>query len=99
MRHLILIVLAALLVGCGGPESKAIEACKVEIANKSGDKNYALDEADMAAKATREADDVIRIQSTITFDPGMPREVKQTFDCRVRMSGEAPTVIALSFIW
>jgi hypothetical protein len=87
MRHLLLILLAALLAGCGGPESKAIEACKVEIANKSGDKHYALDERDMAAK------------STITFDPGMPREVKQTFDCRVRMSGEAPTVIALSFIW
>lgn len=99
MRHSILILLAALLAGCGGPESQAIDACKAEIANKSGDKNYALDEADMAAKATREADEVIRIQSSITFDPGMPREVKQTFDCRVRMTGGTPTVIALSFVW
>jgi hypothetical protein len=99
MRHLIVILLAVVLAGCGGPEADAIAACKAEIAVKSGDKNYALDEADMAAKATREGEDVIRIESTIVFDPGMPREMKQTFDCRVRMSGETPTVIALSFIW
>lgn len=99
MRHLIVILLAVLLAGCGSDESRAVQACKAEIANKVGAKQWTVDDADMAAKAKREADDVIHIQSTITFDAGMPREVKQSIDCRVRMSGEAPTVIALSFIW
>lgn len=99
MRTLMLIALASLLAACGGKESEAIAACKAEIGRKVDNSNFALDEADMAAKATREGENVVRIQSTITFDPGLPKEVKQTFDCRARVSSDGTDVIALQFIW
>lgn len=99
MRILIAIAAAALLAACGGSESDAVAACKAEIAGKVEGRNYTLDEADMAAKATREGEDIVRIQSGITFDAGMPKEEKQTFDCRVRISDAGATVISLQFIW
>lgn len=99
MRPLILLLLVSALAGCGSPHSKAVDACKTEIAAKVAGKQFALDESDMAAKATVEPDGLVRIQSGITFDPGMPREVKQTFDCRVRVADGTATVISLGFIW
>jgi hypothetical protein len=99
MRTLMLIALASTLAGCGSKESEAVAACKAEIQRKVENANFALDEADMAAKARREGENVVRIQSTITFDPGLPKEVKQSFDCRARVSADGADVIALQFIW
>ena len=98
MRILTLIAFAALLGACGGGESAAVAACKAEIARKVENQNFQLDEADMAAKASRSEDEV-RIQSSIVFDAGLPKEVRQTFDCRVRVSGDSADVISLQFIW
>ena len=93
------LLLAAVLAGCSSKESQAVSACEAEIASKLGDKPYQIDQADMTAKATSEEGDMIRIQSGITIDPGLPREDKQTFDCRVRITDGRADVISLSFIW
>lgn len=99
MRILILIAAAALLAACDGQNSRAVAACKTEIAGKVEGQDFRLDEADMAASATREGEDTIRIQSSILIDPGQAKEVRQTFDCRVRISDSRADVIALQFIW
>lgn len=100
MRILWLLALITLLGACGGgPEDRAVAACEKEIGAKFSDKTFAVDQADMRAKATPDGEGVYRIQSAITFDPGLPREVKQTFDCRVRISGDNADVITLTFIW
>jgi hypothetical protein len=55
----------------------------------------------MTAKAKAEGEDVIHVQSEITFDPGLPRELKQVFDCKARFVAgkEMPDVISLTFTW
>jgi hypothetical protein len=98
----LLIFVALLLTACGGSrENLAIAACERAIASRITDKQFQIDRADMAANARAEADEVIRIQSKIVFDPGLPREETQTFDCRVRFSADKrePDVISLSFVW
>ncbi|MCK7594387.1 hypothetical protein [Pseudomarimonas salicorniae] len=99
MRILMVIAATTLLAACGGQEGAAVSACKAEIASKLEGQNFALDEADMASKATVETDGILRIQSGITFDPGLPKEVKQTFDCKVRIRDGEAEVISLQFIW
>jgi len=103
MRKVLSLITAALLTGllagCSSKESEDVAACEAEIASKHGDKKYQVDHADMTAKATTEEGDVIRIQSGITIDPGLPREDKQTFDCRVRFTDGRADVISMSFIW
>ena len=103
MRLAILILtLATLLSACGGGrEGLAVDACERAIAARITDKPFQIDRSAMAAAATREGEDVIRIQSPIVFDPGLPREETQTVDCRVRFTADKrePDVIALSFVW
>ncbi len=99
MRMVLLIAVIGVLAACGGKESEAVAACKAEIGRKVEGGNFRLDESDMAANAVRESEDMIRIQSGITIDPGMPKEVKQTFDCRVRVNDSGADVISLQFIW
>jgi len=103
MRHLAWAALAAMLAGCGGGETdQAVQACVAAVAEKLGsDRNYRLDQADMAAKAEAQDDHVVHIRSPIVFDPGLPREYTQTLDCRARFGedGGPPDVISLNFIW
>jgi hypothetical protein len=102
LRHAALAVVISMLVGCGGGrEGLAVDACERAIASRITDKPFQIDRAAMAASASAEADEVIRIQSSIVFDPGLPREETQTFDCRVRFSADKrePDVISLSFVW
>lgn len=102
MRTLIPAALALLLVACGGGrEGKAVQACEEAIKQRMTDRAYALDTDDMRAKAKAEGEDVLHIQSEITFDPGLPRELKQTFDCKARFVAgkELPDVISLTFTW
>lgn len=98
MRYVLLLGLLG-LTACSGPNSAAVDACEKAIADKITDKTWQVDRGDMEAKAAKEGEDEIRIQSGITFDPGLPREVKQTFDCRVRVNADGATVLSLSFIW
>ena len=90
------------LAGCGGGEvEQAVDACAKAIADKLGsDRNYRIDRGDMAAKAKREGEDVVHIQSQIVFDAGLPREYTQMLDCKARFgAGSTPDVISLNFIW
>ncbi|MBD8526966.1 hypothetical protein [Pseudomarimonas arenosa] len=99
MRIAIIAVAMCLLAACGGKESQAVAACEKEIATKMGDKKYVVDSKDMSANAANEEGDIIRIQSIITVDPGLPREDKQTFECRVRFTDGRADVISMSFTW
>jgi hypothetical protein len=103
MRLTILVLtLTTLLAGCGGGrEGLAADACERAIAARITDKPFQVDRAAMVAAATREGEDVFYIQSSIVFDPGLPREETQTVDCRVRFTADKrePDVISLSFVW
>ena len=97
MRHWYVMAAAALLAGCGGGgNSQAVQACNEELAAKLSGKSYKVDSADMAAKAKVEGD-VVAINSTVTFDAGLPSESTQTFDCRARVAEGQATVISFSF--
>jgi hypothetical protein len=102
MHYALLILLVMLLAGCGGSrESRAAEACEKAIASRITDKPFRVDRSDMVDKAVSEGNDIVRIQSSIVFDPGLPREETQQFDCRARFSDDRrePDVISLSFVW
>lgn len=102
MRYLLLLIVIVGITACSASrESRAVTACEKAIAARITDKQFRLDTGDMAAKATAEGDDVVRIQSKIVFDPGMPREEVQNFDCRARFLPDRsePDIIALTFVW
>jgi hypothetical protein len=100
MRNLYGLVALLLLAGCGGGrEDKAVEACSAELATKLTGKTFALDKADMLANSKPEGDDVTTITSQVTFDPGLPAESKQSFECKARIDGGNASVISLTFSW
>lgn len=100
MRLIIGMALATVfLAGCGSKESKAVDVCAAEIAQKITDKTFEIDKKEMLANVKPEGDDMLRIVSSITFDPGLPREVKQTVDCKLRVTGDSMEVISVQFIW
>ncbi len=95
-------LLVLLLTACGGGrEDKAVQACEQAVKERMADRAYTLDAADMKAKAKPEGEDMVHIQTTIVFDPGLPREVKQTMDCKARFVGgkDLPDVVSLTFTW
>lgn len=90
----------ALLAGCsGGREDLAVEACAAELSTKLGGKTYTLDKADMLAKSKPDGDDIVNISSQVTFDPGMPAEYSQGYECKARLAGGKASVISLTFSW
>lgn len=99
MRTVFILLILCSLSACGGRESEAVTACEKEIASKMGDKKYQIDSKDMSANIASEDDDIVRIQSNITIDPGLPREDKQTFECRVRFTDGRADVISMTFTW
>lgn len=99
MRIVLILLAIGVLAGCGSKQADAAAACEKEIAAKMGDKKYVVDSKDMSANAANEDGDIIRIQSNITIDPGLPREDKQTFECRVRFTDGRADVISMSFTW
>jgi hypothetical protein len=101
MRYFMLCLALLALTGCSSRESRAVDACEKAIASRITDKQFRVDRSDMAANAAAEGDDIIRIKSTIVFDPGLPREETQNFDCRARFVAgrNDPDIIALSFVW
>jgi hypothetical protein len=102
MRYFAVLMCVALLTACGGGrESRAVAACEKAIAERITDKPFAVDRSDMAANAVADGDDIVRIRSRIVFDPGLPREETQNFDCRARFTADRrdPDIISLSFIW
>jgi hypothetical protein len=100
MRKVILIAAACLLAGCGGGNAgKAVDACEKALQEKATGKPFAIDRSDMRSNAVEQADGVFVIESGITFDPGMPKEVKQRFNCSARMNDGGADVISLNFIY
>lgn len=99
-RLSVLILASAVLAGCGSsPEQQAAQACADEVARKITDKEFRLDLAEMASHAKADGEDMLRIEAAIVFDPGLPREAKQTIDCKVRLQEGQAEVISLQFIW
>lgn len=94
------LVAVLLLSGCGGGrEDQAVEACSAELTTKLAGKTFALDKADMRAKAKPDGEDAVMINSEVTFDAGLPAEYKQAFECKARISGNTASVISLTFSW
>lgn len=99
IRALQWLPVALLLGGCGGGlEGQAVETCSKNIAEKLGNKPHQLDRADMAAKA-RIDDDVVTITSSVVFDPGLPSQTVQTFECKARFANGNASVLSLTFSW
>ena len=100
MRKVILAASACLLAACGGGNvDKAVEACEKALQEKSTDKPFAVDASEMRSNAVEQADGVFVIEAGITFDPGMPKEIKQRFSCSARMSDAGADVISLNFVY
>jgi hypothetical protein len=100
MRNLYGLFAVLLLSGCGGGrEDKAVDACSAELTEKLTGKTFVLDKADMRAQAKPEGDDAVMIQSSVTFDAGLPSESKQTYECKARITGNNASVISLTFSW
>lgn len=94
------LVALVLLAGCGGArEDIAVEACAAELTTKLTGKTFVLDKADMLAKSKPEGNDVVNISSQVTFDPGLPAEYKQGYECKARLAGGNASVISLTFSW
>lgn len=90
------------LAACaGGREDAATKACTKQIDEQLKDENYRIDAAELRASAKPEDDAIMHLGGVVVFDPGLPREYRQTVDCRVRfVSGqELPNVISLNFTW
>jgi hypothetical protein len=99
MYRLLCLIPLLLLTACGGGrETVAVETCSRGVAEKLEGKSYKLDTSDMLAKATTEGD-VVTISSTVVFDPGLPSESTQVFECKARFTGETASVLSLNFIW
>ncbi len=100
-RALIVLILGASLVACGGGrEKQAADACSAEIAKRLAGKTYELDLRDLASHAKAESADTLLLSSTAVFDKKLSTEYKQTFDCRVRFDPNgAASVLYLDFKW
>jgi hypothetical protein len=92
------------LAACGGGnEDRAVAACEKAIADKLGDKAFALDAADMRDKTEGSADGIYKINSSVVFEQGQSSESRQTFECRVQFDAKNPSaepaVVGLTFTW
>mgnify|MGYP001481133162 CR=1 FL=1 len=100
MRKLHWLIALLLLGGCsGGREGVAVETCTRGITEKLEGKSFKLDSNDMLAKAANDGADVITISSTVVFDPGLPSESRQAFECKARFNGDNASVLSLNFLW
>lgn len=90
----------AMLAGCGGSrESQAAAACEAAAKERSEGKLLAVDVKALAAGATSEAPDILRLQAPVTFDTGLQSEYTQTLDCRAQVSDGQVRVIGITFVF
>ncbi len=101
MRAMLLLVLAALLAGCGGRSAEAWAVCEAAIAERLAGKTYRLDPKAIRASAREEGENVLVLSGEVVLDPGMTHEQRQTLECKARFTpGQArPDVISLNFVW
>lgn len=89
-----------LLAACSGSrESQAAAACEAEAKDRSEGKLLAVDRKALAAGATIESGDIIRLKAPVTFDTGLQSEYTQELDCRVQVSGDEVRVIGITFVF
>lgn len=95
-------LLALALAGCRGAEDLAVEACVVAVAGQLGDRVYTIDR-DALAASLKKVDARGDLTATVTFNPGLPNQLIQTFYCEVQYDPEAPgvepAVTSLRFQW
>lgn len=100
MRLAVAAVALAFLAGCGSSrESQAAAACEVAAKERSEGKLLAVDRKALAAGASNESDDILRLQGTVTFDTGLQSEYKQTLECRVQIVDGDLRVIGIVFVY
>jgi len=102
MRIATLLLPTMLLAACGGSQAdRAVAACAAAVEKKLEGRSFRIDRDEMARNAVPDGTDVIHVQASIVFDPDLPREYTQSFDCRARVAGDgaAPDVISLTFTW
>jgi hypothetical protein len=106
MKRLIIVLLCAGLMACGGstaPKSKgddAAQVCDAFAKTKLDGKLYQLDLKVLAA-SMKPNGDTSQLNAPIVIEPGLPTEVKQTLECDVRFNanGTNAEVMNLIFIW
>ena len=111
MKLCAVVVLTAMLAGCGGEPSGsatvsnskndvAARACDAYAKSQLPDKTYQLDLTVLAASMKADSD-MQALSAPIVIDPGSSGEAKETLDCKVRFSadGKSADVISLNFIF
>lgn len=84
MRWLGMMVVIALLGGCGSSEvGDAVDICKREVDSRIADQMGQVDAKDMKSKAEVSADGTIVITSVITYRAGTSDEGTQPYTCKV----------------
>jgi len=92
-------LLATLLAGCGGNAvDLALVACEKALADKADSKPYTIDKAQLAASAKSTTPGETSIAGEVVFDPGLPREVRQRFECTARTVEGKPEPDVISFL-
>jgi hypothetical protein len=102
MRVLSVALAVMLLSACGGGnEDRALAACEQSLKEKAQAKDYRIDKKQLLASAKSGAAGEVSIAGEVVFDPGLPREVTQRFECTTRVTeGKSePDVISFSLVW
>ncbi len=94
-----------LLAACGEstsnqtPAQIAAAACQAEAIVRIGEKTHQIDLATLAASA-KQNDGDWEMSAPVVVSPGLRDEVKQTLDCRVRLTeGKPPEIILINFVF
>ena len=103
MKRVIATTMFLLLAACGGavgPNQVAAQACEAFAKSKLENKAYELDLKALAGSMKAEGD-LQSLSVPIVVEPGTNAEVKETLECKVRMSadGKKADVISLNFIF
>ncbi|MGH8030126.1 MAG: hypothetical protein ACREO3_09340 [Arenimonas sp.] len=100
----VLLVLAIAGCGDGSGGSKntiAAKTCEESARTQLGDKTFELDTDTLGKSMAAQPDGSVLLKGSITVEPGLASESKQTLECNVRfVDGKAaPDVLRVQFIW
>lgn len=91
--------LAALVAGCGGQADEAARVCLEAAQAKAAGQSIDLNARALAAFAKPDGQDAFLIKAPIVLDAGLSSELKQTLDCRVRITGNGAEIVSLTFVF
>lgn len=98
-RTLAALAIITLITGCGGRTDEAAQACLDAARSKASGQSIDVDLKALAALATPDGEDAFRIRAPIVLDAGLSSELKQTLDCRVRLTANGPEITSLTFVF